>query len=139
MTFTAVAVAEIVERARVADKSRLAVEVALMAARTSAKPVLINEVPAWLETISGPLTRRRYLLVVGLPASGWPWTPPWARVVEPEIPSNAPHGSGGGLCLWHVPRPSISALYARNRAALWVACFEDWLRTGVWPTARWRD
>ena len=131
---------DLLARATVSDKARLRIEAELMAARTKARPVLIEGIPAWVEAIPGEPSRRPYLIVIGLPVTNWPWRSPWARVLEPGITDRPPHLLGDGtLCLWHASRPSISVLYARSRAVVWIRCVEIWRRTGQWPTNEWRE
>lgn len=123
----------------VADKARFQAELQLMAGRTSARPALLGDRPGWVEVIERQRTGRRYMLALTLPPRQWPWQPPQARILTPRIAS-APHRyADGHLCLFapSTYRPSISFLYVRARAVLWIACFEDWQQTGVWPADEW--
>ena len=85
MTFTPLrSTDDLLARATVADKPRLRVEAELMAGRTKARSVLIEGVPAWIETVPGTQSRQTYLIVVGLPPVSWPWRSPSSTRLRDE-------------------------------------------------------
>ena len=89
----------------------------------------------WWDVLSPREDGELYEVRITYPLS-FPFERPRAYVDTPEIAAFAPHRYlDGGLCLFPTsidPDMSCTAGVIRNRAALWLFVYENWLETGSW-------
>ena len=96
----------------------------------------------WVGRLPGAVDPTTRYLVKVVYLSTFPDEPPVVTIEDPEIPSDTPHMTMGNRpCLFRLsagPRSGYDA--ARTTAAtlvawtsLWIAAYEAWRRTHVWP------
>lgn len=88
----------------------------------------------WIEQIVSTFGQP-YVLRIDYP-DRFPWEPPQASIISPDV-SGAPHRfTNGTLCLFNNPSvgcgPQTTALLVRNRAIAWFLAYEVWRHTGQW-------
>jgi len=115
------------------DRERCAIELDLMAKKTTARLYENEGKLYWLESILSE-THQLYRIKIEHPPR-FPYERPRAFIEWPNI-SRAPHRfHDGSLCLFRNPSAcdvKITALVVRNRTAVWILCYELWVATGEW-------
>jgi len=117
-----------------ADPERLQAEAELMTDGTNATLIETNGQLAWVEDLVS-MGGQPYRLLVLYP-DRFPYEPPKAFVLDPDI-EGAPHRLlDGSLCLFddpmHADGPKTTALVVRNRSVVWFLAYEAWCATGAW-------
>jgi hypothetical protein len=118
------------------DRARLVKEEEQMRqASSSAELRQVDGKLAWIDELPSSATRRRFKLMIEYPEN-FPYSPPKAFVLSPEV-DGAPHRlADGSLCLfanpWTAAGLKTTARMVWTRAVVWFFAYEVWLVTGEW-------
>ena len=116
------------------DPDRFAREVELMDERTRARLRRCDDRLYWVEELVSE-GGEPYTLAIEYPER-FPFEPPKAFIVSPDL-EDPPHQlPDGSLCLWDDPAVAsgakTTAVAVRNRAVTWYLAYEIWKLTGEW-------